>query len=431
MSTPRLTRRGFLGRSLTAAAVIPTLCARPAIPAGSPSPGLKAFAGFDEEMQQFMSARQIPGGALAVVKESRLVYARAYGWADREQRQAATVRSLFRIASLSKPITAAAVLKLVENGRMNLEAKAFAAWPTSPADAGRARDPRLAGITVRQLLQHTGGWDREASFDPMFRPVAIARSVGRSAPAGPREIIRYMLEQPLNFDPGSRYAYSNFGYCVLGRLLEQATGQSYERGVRETVLDPCGIRAMRLGASLESRRAPGEVRYYVSEPAKVASVFPETTGPVSEPYGGFHLEAMDAHGGWIASVVDLARFAAGMQNPERRSWLKPDSIATMSAPPPAPAWRGANGRLEDAYYGCGWMIRPDFGSGRPNLWHSGSLPGTSSLLVLRRDGLAWVAVFNQRSTQTHLPDSALDPALHRAAGKVGSWPDHDLFASFE
>lgn len=430
-----MTRRGFLGCSLAAAAVLPASSALAAGRTGSSREGANAFVPFDEEIQQFMSARQIPGGALAVVKDSRLVYVRAYGWANREQRQATTVRSLFRIASVSKPITAATVLKLVENGRMDLEAKAFAAWPASAlasaSGAGSTRDPRLADITVRQLLQHTGGWDREVSFDPMFRPVEIARSVGRPAPAGPREIIQYMLGRPLDFDPGSRFAYSNFGYCVLGRLIEQATGRSYETAVRKTVFEPCGIRAMRLGASLERRRAPGEVRYYMSDPGRVESVFRDAPGTVPEPYGGFHLEAMDAHGGWIASVVDLARFAAAMQNPGRASWLKPSSIATLSAPPPAPAWRGPGGQLEAAYYGCGWMVRPDAVSGRPNLWHSGSLPGTSSLLVLRRDGLAWVAVFNQRASGSQRPDSELDPALHRAAGKVESWPAHDLFSSIE
>ena len=79
-------------------------------------------------------------------------------------------------------------------------------------------------ITTRHLLQHTGGWDRDKSFDPMFRPREISRTLGVASPPGPRDILRYRLGQPFEFDPGTRYAYSNFGYCVLGRVIEKVTG---------------------------------------------------------------------------------------------------------------------------------------------------------------------------------------------------------------
>ena len=375
-----------------------------------------------------MSARKIPGSALAVVKNRRLVHARGYGWADREKKIPATQDSLFRIASLSKPITAVAILKLAEAGRLKLDARAFDLLRVDPVvEPGQKPDPRLEQITVRQILQHTGGWDRDKSFDPMFRPKLIARKVGVPAPASAEAVIRYMLGQPLDFDPGARYAYSNFGYCALGRVIEKISGQPYEKFVQEKILAPIGIRKMRLGKSLDGQQAPGEVRYYELDDSRTDSVFPNSPPKVSTPYGGFHLEAMDAHGGWIASAVDLARFAAALDDSEHSPLLKPASFRTMYAPPTPPASRNAAGTMDDFYYGCGWMIRPVGKRGEANYWHSGSLPGTATLLVRRGDGLSWVALFNQRSEDKKLPDSAIDVALHRAADSVATWPTQNLF----
>src|SRR5687768_5142419 len=104
---------------------------------------------FDREMEAFMSARKIPGGALAVVKDRRLVYARGYGWADRDAKLPVKVDSLFRIASVSKPITGVAVLKLVEQGKLDLDAKAFPFLNLSPAvQSFRDPEPRLRDITI-------------------------------------------------------------------------------------------------------------------------------------------------------------------------------------------------------------------------------------------------------------------------------------------
>src|SRR5262249_27029351 len=153
------------------------------------------------------------------------------------------------------------------------------------------------------------------------------------------------------------YAYSNFGYCVLGRILERLSGQPYGQLVKERVLAPLGIQRMRLGASLDGRQADGEVRYYTRDNEDAESVFPGSTGKVPMPYGGFNLEAMDAHGGWIASAIDLVRFAAALDDPAHSPLLRPASFATLSTPPPAPASRRSDGTLEERYYGWGWMIR--------------------------------------------------------------------------
>ncbi len=385
------------------------------------------FFAFDREVQRFMQARNIPGGALAVVKDRRLVYTHAYGWADRERKIPTTPGSLFRVASISKPFTAVAVLKLVEERKLSLEAPIWGLLDLpSWVPGGKIADERWRQITVRHVLHHTGGWDRDKSFDPMFRSHQIATSFGLPSPPAPRLIIRYMLGQPLDFDPGTRYAYSNFGYCVLGRVIEAVTGTNYETFVQKKVLAPIGIKRMRVGASLVSKRAVGEVRYYTPDDGTAESVF-EVAKQVSWPYGGFCLESMDAHGGWIASAVDLARFAAAFYDAEHSPLLKPEMIQIMHRPPAPPVWRNDDGSLKDYYYGCGWLVRPAGKTGKGNYWHTGSLPGTYTLLVRRQDGISWVILFNQRSDDTKLPDGEIDPALHRAANAVTEWPKSDLF----
>src|SRR5438093_11856975 len=120
---------------------------------------LSVAEAFDREMEAFMQARNVPGGALTVVKGRRLVYARGYGWADREKKSPAQPGSLFRIASVSKPFTAVATLKLAEEQRLDLDAHAFDILKVTPFLAeGKKADARLSRITIRHLLQHTGGW---------------------------------------------------------------------------------------------------------------------------------------------------------------------------------------------------------------------------------------------------------------------------------
>ncbi|MGV3720294.1 MAG: serine hydrolase domain-containing protein [Actinomycetota bacterium] len=389
------------------------------------------LASFDQEMEQYMRARSVPGGALAVVKEGKLLYARGYGWADREKKQPAEADSLFRIASISKPITAVAVLQLVEQGKLKLEDRAFdLVRLPAVVPEGKKADPRLASITIRQLLEHSGGWDRDKSYDAMFRPELIANAVGVPPPAGPEAVIRYMLGQPLDFDPGTQYAYSNLGYCILGRVIEKASGRTYEEYVRRHVLAPAGVTAMRIGATLEKGRLPKEVRYYSPTDRRGRSVFPSMPGDVPVCYGTFNLEAMDAHGAWVASAVDLAKFAAALDDPEHSPLLKPASFREMYARPAPPLGLKEDGSPADVFYGLGWQVRPVGNAGKANYWHGGSLPGTWTLLVRRWDGLTWAALFNQRSEDRKTPDGEIDPALHRAAAAVKQWPTENLFGRY-
>ncbi len=388
-----------------------------------------AFAEVDSVLQQFIREHRIPGTSLAITDQSRLVYARGFGYADVGKREPVTPDSLFRIASISKPITAAAVLQLVDQKKLCLDAKVFDLLDYEPNfDDGVEFDERQNGITIRHLLQHRGGWDRDKSFDAMFRAAEFSKALDVEPPASPETIIRVMLGKPLDFDPGERYAYSNYGYCLLGRVIEKVSGQSYEDYVKQHVLAPVGVTAMSIGATRLHGRKAQEVRYYDPQPGN--SVFAkDLNSPVPQPYGAWHLEAMDSHGAWIASASDLVRFASAFDTPAECPILSAESIAEMAVRPDGLAGYESDGTAKAKFYGLGWAVSVDE-TGRPTTSHSGSLPGTNTILIRRADGRNVALLFNTRVTaRVSGVVNAILPELERAINKVSQWPDHDLFLS--
>lgn len=430
--TPHPTRRRFLhhaGAALLSLGTARALAQKPdgrRLPiTGAADPRLSSF---DDLMTSFLKERKVPGAALAVTRRGKLVYSRGFGYADVEKKEAVAPAALFRIASVSKPITAAAVLRLAERGRLGLDDKALDHLKYRPhLEKGASFDPRWKQVTILQLLRHTGGWDRDRSFDPIGIPMEIARSLGIKPPVRPEHIVRYMMGKPLDFDPGKRYAYSNLGYLLLGRIIEAVSGKPYETCVRDEVLAPLGIKRARLGKALLADRVRGEVHYYDSERRSG----PAVTGPhvgekVPLPYGAENFEAFEAHGGWIASAVELVRFAAAFDDPIRCPILKPKSLETMWSRPEGLAGHTKKGKPRSTYYGCGWDVRPVGTTGKASTWHSGYISGSEALLVRRWDGLDWAVLFNTDGGEKSLA-VAIDPLVHEAADKVKKWPDTDLF----
>jgi CubicO group peptidase (beta-lactamase class C family) len=296
-------------------------------------------------------------------------------------------------------------------------------------------DPRLYDIQVRHCLQHTAGWDRDKSLDPMGAEAAetVAKAFRVHLPIHPRQIIRYTMGKPLDFAPGTAYAYSNFGYCVLGRVIEAVSGKPYHRFVTQNILAPLGIRHMQLGKNLLKDRAPGEVKYYDGKNRTGRAISgPEIGKRVPLPYGVECIETMDANGGWIASAVDLVRFAAALDDPEKCPLLNQASIETMLAPPPGAVGHRPNGESKPDYYACGWNVRPDKRQpGRYTKWHNGLLAGSSTMLVCRNDGIDWAALFNCDADKSGKEFASLiDPLLHKAADEIKTWPKIDLFPDF-
>jgi len=396
----------------------------------------KELAGFDDLMTDLIRKNNLPGGALAVVRDGRLVVARGYGFADRERETRVEPESLFRIASLSKPITAVAILQLVEEGKLSLDTKIDALLSPKPFfEVKQPLDSRLREITVEQLLLHTAGFDRSVSFDPMFQSVRIAKAMGKTPPAEPEDVISFVWGRSLDFTPGERYAYSNFGYSLLGRAIEKVTSSSYEEYVRQHVFRPIGIHRARIGASLASGRLDDEVTYHDplerKGPSVVAGEDVALFDAVLRPYGVWYQESLDAHGGWVASAVDLARFACAFDDPDDCAILSAKSIERMWKRPTGSAGFRREGEPRETYYAYGWRVRPKSEGRLSNEWHTGSLAGTSTLMVRRFDGLAWVALFHQRLTRDgkHIA-VVIDRLLHPVANAVETWPDVDFFAKY-
>jgi WD40 repeat protein/CubicO group peptidase (beta-lactamase class C family) len=335
---------------------------------------------FDRAMTEFMRDRRIPAGALAVVKDGKVVLSRGYGYADRKRGNPVADDAPFRLASLSKMMTAAAVGKLIRDGKLTRESKVFDLLGPEPPP-GKMLDPRWKKVTVGHLLGHQGGWDAdEAKFDPMFYSAEISAALGKPGPASPADVIRYMAGQPLQFEPGTKTVYSNFGYCLLGRVIEKASGKPYLDYLRSEVLRPAGAKGVALGRTLPADRDPREPFY--SDPDREPDVMHSgSKEKVPYPDGGFCVETLDAHGGLTAPAADVARFL-GAYSLEGQ---------------PADRDRGAGAAF-------------------------GSLPGTFTMALKRGDGVSIVVLFNQRTDPSGLDYFPIEAAMNRAADEVKRWP---------
>jgi CubicO group peptidase (beta-lactamase class C family) len=302
--------------------------------------------------------------------------------ADRESNEAVTPMHLFRIASMSKPITSVTIFTLVEQGRIKLNDKVFGPGSITGTDYGQP--PYNAGveqITIEHLLTHTaGGWSNESGHDPMFSNQAMNQA----------QLITWTLNnRPLDNPPGQHYAYSNFGYCVLGRVIEKITGQSYGDHVRAMMLNRCGVNDMAIAGNTLAQRQPGEVKYY---------------GQGDNPYG-MNIARMDSHGGWIARPADYVQFVMhvdGFAKPP--NILKPQTIQTMTTP-----------SAVYANYAKGWGVNK-----ADNWWHTGSVPGTSSIGVRTHSGFCWVTFINTRRSKSPL-DGDFEKLSWSMVKEVKSW----------
>lgn len=359
----------------------------------------------DTQMEQLFARYQIPGASIAVAYRGEFVYQRGYGLAVTETSTPATPQTLYRIASISKPVTAVAVLKLFENELPQvLSRKVFgpdgllpdAAYP----EFANPKDPRVLDITLRDLLQHTSGWGA-SDYDPQYDLVDIAKTMNVEAPAPARTVIAYMLQQRmLDEAPGTEFHYSNFGYNVLGRIIEYKSGKPYEQAVREAVFQPAGVTSASIGNDKRLQRVANEAVYY-DDPRWPQVPDQEGNGEMGpESYFGFHLQTMDAHGGWVASASDLVRFInatlGGQGSQGAVALLRPETVKLM---------RARNPRMLQNNNGLGWVVTTM--DGVQIISHSGALTsGTYGYLQARDDGWSWAVLFN-RLPIAYPPEKAL------------------------
>lgn len=290
--------------------------------------------------ETFFKKMNIPAAQVRIIQNGITKYSRNFSgkdltiW-DKQLDVNVHDNSLFRIASVSKTVTAIAILYLIENGYLKLEDKMINILISGKiVDSKQIFDKRMYDITVVDLLRHSGGWDTSLGldlsapyaknifpeivlgtmltpFDPQYDAIKMA---GTGKLANQIDLIRFMMHFPLNFSPGTREKYSNFGYNILGRIIEVISGMPYEKFIIQNLFSDFDYPVF-IGNELINRKHPDEV-YYFDGPTdqKEFSIHPDIPYKTPSAYGSFKLEVMDAHGGWVMSASDLAKFGMNVLN---------------------------------------------------------------------------------------------------------------------
>jgi len=314
------------------------------------------FAEIDKAIQSHLKLMDATAAALAITIDGELVVSRGYGWSDENRKQPTTPNTVFRLASNSKPFTVALVKSLIRDKKISGDLKVFPYLGIESYN-GEVGDARLVNITVQHLLDHQGGWDRSMTFPPMYKMKAIQKEIEKITPVEkftPQHLISYMLAQPLQFAPGERSAYSNFGYFVLGRVIEKATGKSYDEFLAEQIARPLGVTDL----GVFPKKHPNETHY------------PRDNG--------FDMSLRDSSGGLASSATTLCLFM-------NRYWMNGD-------------------------------LRNRDSSKKRHYIHFGSLPYTTiALMEQRPDGIDFALLFNARRNEHSAED--LD-SIHDEVNRV-------------
>ena len=317
-------------------------------------------------------------GLRRTAKNGRLVLARGYGYADFEARETMQPDSMFRIASVSKVLTSMAVLHLKDQGLLSLDQKwldILTEYQVPPGGDARHRD-----ATIRNLLNHSGGWD--ASMAAEVDDSEIARTVGASLPLKTTDGVRWYLTRTLHFAPGSRFHYSNIGYCVLGPVIEKVSGQNYEHYVRDNVLLPMDVHAMSIASPGLAGRGPKEVKYYEYAGAPLVDSATPGQGKVPAPYAGSNMAYCSSSGSWIGSAVDLTRVMTAIDGSRVGPFLGAATMIEYTANPNLPPY------VPNEWWGLGIGVGPT-----PDAWSHGGFASTVAILQ-RTSTYTWAVITN-------------------------------------
>ncbi|WP_257668117.1 serine hydrolase domain-containing protein [Parapedobacter tibetensis] len=350
------------------------------------------LAAVDDPITDFMARYNVPGASVAISRQGKLVYAKGYGWADSEAATPVDTSSLFRIASLSKFVTSVGIMTMIDKGQLSMSDKVFGPGSILGTEFGDLPYPQhITDITLRNVLQHEiGGWNN-TSGDPAFQQSAMDS----------RQLISWTINnRPLTESPGTKLDYSNLGYLILGRIIEEVSGKSYVEYIQQEVFNKAGIKNMQIAGGSLADRKPNEVKYYGQH------------GQNPYGYATGVIPRLDACGGWIASAIDYLRMVVHVDGlPSPSDILSPSTIEVMSTP------------SENSVYACGIRIS----AVNKNWWHGGGLSGTRTWMVKASNGFAWTIFFNTRNTSEGF-DNAVNELVWPAVNNASTnWPDVDLF----
>lgn len=332
---------------------------------GMPVPDLDVF---DNIMQTYLTDNDINAGILGIMKDQRIVYLRAFGYKDEALSVNLPENALMRVASVTKPVTAAAVRVLIDWGTIGLNQHVF---KFEPADDGildyepwgGLGDDRLDQITVEHLLRHRGGWDRASPIGDLTRmEVQIAQEMGFDPYRVPTraETVEWIMGQPLQFPPDSTRVYSNIGYLILGLIVEQVSGTDLRTFWREFVLDDSmwfPASEFEPGRTFAVDQNPREP-WYDNNQFNGQNVFDPDGPSVPLPYGSWNHEARVGQGGLITGAVPLLNYLA-------------------------------------RYYVNGDLIGEPLAGAEVLFNHGGRLTGTEALARQRGDGVNYVIMLNK------------------------------------
>jgi serine beta-lactamase-like protein LACTB len=298
----------------------------------------------ESTVSKFMAKNNVPGVSVAVVEKRAEEWAKGFGMADLENSVPVTPHTLFRLASISKPITATAAMLLYQQGKLDLDAPVQKYCPSFPV--------KEAPISSRQLLAHLGGirhYKTHSSDDP---EILSFKNYSNPIPDG----LNLFKEDPLVAVPGTKFSYSNFGYVLIGCAIEAISGDNYAEFVRKNVLLPAGMTETRIDdrPTIVPRRSRVYTRYDSG---------PNVNSPAVDV--SFKLPA----DGWLSSAEDMAKFEAAMLNDRIVSRHTRDLMWTSQ--------KTSDGK--EFPYGLGWAIGSGFA---PTINHGGGEFGASTFLMI-------------------------------------------------
>ena len=366
---------------------------------------------FDASINRFMRYWGIRGGSFALMRNDSLLYAKGYGYANTQDSIPCEVKNIFRVASVSKLLTAVAVMHLDETKQLSTQDFVFGEEgilnDTLFLDY---RDKKIKQITVEHLLRHTSGFSNPHG-DAAFNMELVAQFLDKPLPLSMDDMVLYATKNRLRAVPGGRFNYSNLGYIVLSKVIEKVSGMPYETYIKDSILAPIGCYDIHLANNYSEGFRENEVTYYEVKEAEPVPAYDGTDTLVMKSLGGNDVDGLYGAGGWVASPVELLKLVSAINKcPVREDFLTPESIDFMTP-------YGKNAKP------AGWA------SSSAKFWlRSGSMSGTSALIKAQKDGYSWVFISNSSSWNGPGLARQMNREITQALRKVKKWPEADYFA---
>ena len=335
-------------------------------------------AGLDKKMKNYLRKWFIKGGSLAIMRNDSLVYAKGYGWAEEEKEIPMEPGHIMRMASVSKLITAVGIMVLQDKGMLSIKDTVFG--PSGILQGTQLdsliKDKNCHKITVEHLLRHQAGFYR----DPLFSSRDIMHLMQLDHAPEADDYFRFVLPKRLRFQPGEWQRYSNFGYLLLSRIIEEVSGKSYEDFIKEDVLRPAGVYDMHIAGIYYDDKRENEVRYYTHEgDGKFIEEYNNSGRIVERCYGGNNIPMLSGAGAWCGSPAELARLVASIDGRNE----VPDIISKEAV-------EQMTGYYDKDTFSLGWNdTHPAKGWSR-----TGTLSGTTALVKYFPDGECWILITN-------------------------------------